>query len=88
MRINSMPIAVAAINRELADKLQEEALRDPQSPYRGKYVGIVNGQVVVVTTDMNELGRALRQGTRDPANAFWFEGGRDYSEVHEIWEVC
>ena len=35
-------------NRELADRIKEETSKDPHSPYAGKCVGIVNGQVVAV----------------------------------------
>jgi hypothetical protein len=76
------------LNRELADKLAEEAKQNPQSPYAGKFIGIANGQVVIVTDDLNELGARLRQADTDPANCFWFEGGFDYTQVQEIWEIC
>ncbi len=75
------------LNRELADKLAQEVTQDPQSPYVGKFIGIANGQVVVITDDLNELGARLRQADPDPANCFWFEGGFDYSQVQEIWEA-
>jgi hypothetical protein len=79
---------IQQLNRDLADKLIEEAQRNPQSPGAVKFVGIVNGKVVVVTDDLDELGRRLRQAEPDPANHFWFEMGRDYSAVHEVWEAC
>jgi len=75
---------IQQLNRDLADKLVEEA---KQNPFRfaGKFVGIVNGKVVIVTDDLDELGRSLRHADSDPANGFWFEVGRDYKEEHEIW---
>ena len=73
-------------NRELGEKVLEEARQNPQA-YPGKFVGIANGKVVVVTDELDELGRCLRQADPDPANCFWFEVGRDYREVHEIWEA-
>lgn len=79
---------VQQLNRDLADKLCDEAKRDPKSPYHGKFVGIANGKVVVVTDNLSELGRCLRQSDPNPANTFWFEVDRDYNEVHEIWEAC
>ena len=77
---------IQQLNRDLADKLVEEAKQNP-SAFTGKFVGIANGKVVVVTDDLNELGRRLRQADPDPANGFWFEVGRNYNEVQEIWEV-
>jgi hypothetical protein len=74
-------------NRELADKLLEESKQNP-SGFAGKFVGIANGQVVVVTDDLNELGSRLRNADPNPANSFWFEIGRDYTETHMIWEVA
>jgi hypothetical protein len=37
---------VQQLNCEFAEKLNEDALRTPQTPYAGKRVGITNGQVV------------------------------------------
>jgi hypothetical protein len=71
-------------NRALARAINEEARRDPQSPYAGKYVGIANGQVVVVTDDLNELARRLREADPDPRNTFWVEASCDYTKVHHI----
>ncbi len=78
--------SIQQLNRDLADKLVEDAKQDP-SAFAGRFVGIVNGKVVVVTDDLNELGQRLRQADPDPASGFWFEVGRDYNEVHEIWHV-
>ncbi len=79
--------SVQLLNRELAEKLNEEALRNPQAAYTGKKVGIANGQVVVAADDWDEVARQLRQAEPDPSKTFCIEIGRDYSAVHEIWEV-
>ena len=76
---------VLEINRELAMRINEEARRDPQSPYANKFVGIANGQVVVAADDVDTAIRRLRQVEPDPGKTFWVEASRDYSEVHEIW---
>ena len=80
--------AVQQRNREVADKLIEDAKGGSQGPPSGAFVGIANGNVVVVTDDLNELGRRLREADPNPSNCFWFEMGRDYSKVHLIWEVA
>jgi hypothetical protein len=77
--------SVQALNRDLALKINEEALRNPQSPYANKYVGIANGQVVVVADDFDEMIRRLRQAEPDPSKTFGVEASRDYSVVEEIW---
>jgi hypothetical protein len=75
------------VNWELARKINEEARRDPNSPYAGKFVGIVNGQVVVVADTPDELSRRLEQIEPDPQKCFCIEASRDYDEVHDIWEL-
>ncbi|MGH7140944.1 MAG: hypothetical protein ACREHD_34875 [Pirellulales bacterium] len=75
------------LNRELADKLAEEGRRDPNSAYAGKFVGIANGQVVVVADDLDEMVSRLQQIEPDPMKTFGVEVGRDYDVVEEIWVV-
>ena len=80
--------AVASVleqNRELAAKINEEALRDPNSPYAHKFVGIANGQVVVVEDDHDKMIRRLRQAEPDPKKCFAVEASRDYTQVEYIW---
>jgi hypothetical protein len=71
-------------NRELARQINEEALKNPNSPYANKFVGIANGQVVVVADDLEEMSRRLRQIEPDPSKCFGVEASRDYSKVVEI----
>jgi hypothetical protein len=78
-------VDVGTLNRQLAQRLLDEARANPPSPYAGKFVGIANGRVVVVADDWDELGRRLHQVEPDPTKAFGVEIGRDYSEVQEIW---
>jgi hypothetical protein len=74
-------------NRELARVINEEARKNPNSPYVGKFVGIANGQVVTVTEDLDQLVKNLRQFEPDPERSFCFEAGIDYSEPQEIWSA-
>jgi len=73
------------VNRELARRINEEARKNPQSQYANKFVGIANGKVVVVTDDLDDLARRLRQIEPDPTKTYGVEASRDYDEVHEIW---
>ena len=76
---------VQDLNRQLANRINQEAMSNPQSPYANKFVGIANGQVVVVADDLDDLARRPRQGEPDPTRTFGIEASRDYSVVHEIW---
>jgi hypothetical protein len=78
---------IQQLNRALGDKLVEQAKQNPQSPYMGKFVGIANGQIVIVADDLDELCLGLDQVESDPSKTFWVEVGRDYDKVIEIWEV-
>jgi hypothetical protein len=75
------------VNYQLAMKINEEARRNPQSPYANKWVGIVNGQVVVVADTLDEMSRRLDQIEPDPSKIFGVEASRDYDEVHYIWST-
>jgi hypothetical protein len=71
-------------NRELARQINEEARKNPQSPYANKFVGIANGQVVAVADNFDEMIRRLRQAEPDPTKTFGVEASQDYSVVEEI----
>jgi hypothetical protein len=79
--------SVQTRNRQLADQINAEARSNPQSPYANKFVGIANGQVVVVADDLGEMFDRLRLIEPDPSKTFGVEASRDYDEVHEIWEL-
>ena len=72
-------------NREVARQINEEALKDPNSPYAGKFLGIIRGHVVVVADTLGELGRSLERMSADREETFCIEAGRDYTRVHQIW---
>ena len=72
-------------NRELALRINEEARNDPQSPYAGKFVGIANGQVVIVTDDFQALYDGLEEAEADNRRVFWIEASRDLTKIEYIW---
>jgi hypothetical protein len=43
--------SIQQLNRDLADKIVEETQQNPQSAYAGKFVGIANCKVIIVTDD-------------------------------------
>jgi hypothetical protein len=78
-------LALSEINIAVARKINEEARNDPGSALVGKFVGIVDGQVVAVADDLDEVVEQLRQTGVDPNRTFCFEAGLDYSQVEDIW---
>jgi hypothetical protein len=76
---------VQKLNRELAERINKEARSNPQSPYAGKYVGIVNGQVVVVTDDAESLYYRLKEIEPDPRRVYGVDAGHDPNKVEYIW---
>jgi hypothetical protein len=75
---------VQQLNQALAEKINKEARSNPNSPYAGKFVGIANGQVVIVTDDLDELGRRLDEVEPDVRRTCGVEASRDYDQVIEI----
>jgi hypothetical protein len=76
---------VQKLNRELGERIIEEARKDPQSPYAGKLVGIANGQVVVVTDDGQSLYYRLQEIEPDHRRVFWVDTNHDPEKVEYIW---
>ena len=82
------PQSILELNRELARQINEEARRNPQSPYLGKFVGIANGRVVVVAENLDDLVRDLLRIEPNPQKTFGIEVGLDYDEPQYIWDFC
>ena len=74
-------------NRDLAEQINAEALANPDSPYAGKFVGVVGGRVVVVAQTLDELGQRLDAMSADSKDTFWVEASRDYSLPEYIWSI-
>ncbi len=74
-------------NQEVARAINDEARRNPRSPYAGKWVGIANGQVVAVSDDPEEMHRLMRQTGVDPDDTLYFQAGANVTEAEEIWSL-
>jgi len=72
-------------NEKLADRINRDARRNPGSPYAGKFVGIVDGQVMVVAESWREAVERLRQIEPDPTRCCCIEASYDYDQAHGIW---
>ena len=79
--------AVQQLNRQLAQQVNEQARHDPQSAYAGKFVGLANGQVIIVADTLEEVAQRLRQVESDPQRTFCIEAGLDYEAVQHVWGV-
>ena len=75
---------VFRLNGELAQRINREALADPSSPYAGKFVGIVNGQVAVVADDVKTAFIRLRELERNNRRTCLIEASRDYTRVEHV----
>jgi hypothetical protein len=75
-------------NQALARQINAEARANPNSPYAGKFVGIANGQVAVVTEDLDDLVHRLRAIEPDVTKTCLVEAGQNYDEEIEIWSLC
>ena len=75
-------------NRELAERINQEARRDPNSQYAGKYVGLADGQIIIVAATLDEAALRLLQLTIAPERMMCFEAGLNYDEVQMIWSVA
>lgn len=74
-------------NRELAARINVEARSNPHSIYLGKFVGLANGQVIIVADSLEAVAQRLRQAEPDPQKTFCIEAGLDYEAVQSIWGV-
>jgi hypothetical protein len=72
---------------ELALSISREARISPSSPYAGKYVGILDGKIVVVADSPEEGLRELRQMEPDPDRGVLIDTNVDHDVTHEIWSV-
>jgi hypothetical protein len=79
---------VQELNRDLARRINQEAMSNPKSPYAKKFVGIANGQVAVISDHFTDMIQRLRQIEPDSTRTFGVEASHDYSVVEEIWELC
>ena len=75
---------VFRLNCELAQRINREALADLSSPYSGKFVGIVEGHVVVIADDLGAVHDRLVDLSPNNRRCCWIEASRDYSVVEYV----
>jgi hypothetical protein len=75
---------IRELNSALVDKINQEALANPQSPYAGKWVAVANGKVVAVADTLDDAVEELEKIEPDPARTQLIEASRDYSVTEYI----
>jgi hypothetical protein len=78
---------IQELNEALVQKVNQEGLTNPKSPYAGKWVGIANGKVVAIADTPDDAVREVKKIEPDPARVRLIEASRDYTVVEYIWEV-
>jgi hypothetical protein len=69
---------------ELARSISREVRANPASPYAHKYVGILDGKVVVIADSAEEGLRQLRQIAPTRDRGLLIDPSVDYDAVHEV----
>jgi hypothetical protein len=71
--------------RILSRQINHEARSNPHSPYAGKFVGILHGQVVVVADTLDEVAEILERLEEDPYRRYFVDASADYDSKHDVW---
>jgi hypothetical protein len=79
-------LTIQETNRELADKVVVEAKHNPQA-YPGKYIGIANGKIVIVSDDLDEVDDKLDEVEPDSAKTYLVDLTHDVGKVEYIWRL-
>lgn len=82
-----MDVQLQEEDLELARKISGEARANPASPYAHKYVGILDGKVVVVANSPEEGLRELRRIEPDRDKGLLIDTSVDHDAVQEIWGI-
>ena len=76
--------SIRSVNERLARKIRREGKADPKSPYANRFVGIANGEVVVIADSLREMSHRLRKIEPDPMKRYGVDVAADYDRVEEI----
>jgi hypothetical protein len=75
---------IVEMNRELANRIDNEVRENAQHPYKGRIVGIANGKVVTVGDTLEDVCRSLQKIEPDNTKTYILETGLDYSKIEFI----
>jgi hypothetical protein len=82
--ITGMNVQPQEQDLELARSISREARGNPASPYAHKYVGILDGQVVVIADSAEEGLRELRHIEPDRDRGMLIDASVDYDGVRDL----
>jgi len=71
--------------RRLGRQINREARRNPSSPYAGKVVGILRGEVVIVADTLDEVAQVLERLEPDAQRCYFIDASADYDAPYTIW---
>lgn len=76
--------SISAINERLAWKVRREGRENPDSPYANKFVGIANGEVVVIADSLNAMMKRLLKVEPDMKRCIAVDVAADYDRVEYV----
>ena len=76
--------SIRSLNERLARKIRHEGKQNAKSPYANRFVGIANGEIVVIADSMREMVTRLRKIEPDPSRRYGVDVAADYDRVEEI----
>ena len=71
--------------RKLGRQINHDARSNVCSPYAGKVVGILRGEVVIVADTLHEVAEALERLEPDPQRRYFIDASADYDTQYTIW---
>ena len=71
--------------RRLGRQINREARRNPSSPYTGKVVGILRGEVVIIADTLDEVAEVLERLEPDVQRRYFIDASADYDTQYTIW---
>ena len=71
--------------RELGRQINRKAHRDPNSPYAGKVIGILRGEVVIVADTLDEVVEVLERLEPNAQRRYCIDASTDYDAQYTIW---
>jgi hypothetical protein len=71
--------------RKLGRRINRDAWSNPNSPYAGKVVGILRGEVVIIAETLDEVAEVLERLEPDPQRRYFIDASADYDTPHTIW---
>jgi hypothetical protein len=71
--------------RRLGRHINREAIRNPSSPYAGKAVGILCGEVVIVADTLDAAAQVLERLEPDAQRRHCIDASADYDAQYTIW---